>query len=219
MRPPPGQSPAIARNSKRSLASSPTTRTRSPGFNSTWVSLSETQPDGAAIREVVNHDRLVFPLIQLNPILVLAEFVIVKSVFRKLATRSSVARQSATLEKLSTYHRSACCTWLKAPTTIMRLGLSAHCLSAACPHLRAPGAPKGGALAEIDLALPRSRPATIRTDEDTITLVRRLAALYPDAVIAGILIEGAPRRMAIASRRATSQVSVGTGISPASSRE
>ncbi len=33
----------------------------------------------------------------------------------------------------------------------------------------------------------RSRPATIRTDEDTIALVRRLAALYPDAVIAGIL--------------------------------
>jgi DNA invertase Pin-like site-specific DNA recombinase len=46
---------------------------------------------------------------------------------------------------------------------------------------------KGGALDEIDLALPRSRPATIRTDEDTIALVRRLAALYPDAVIAGIL--------------------------------
>jgi len=46
---------------------------------------------------------------------------------------------------------------------------------------------KGGALAEIDLALPRSRPATIRTDEDTIALVRRLAALYPDAVIASIL--------------------------------
>jgi hypothetical protein len=46
---------------------------------------------------------------------------------------------------------------------------------------------KGGALAGIDLALPRSRPATIRTDEDTIALVRRLAALYPDAVIAGIL--------------------------------
>ena len=46
---------------------------------------------------------------------------------------------------------------------------------------------KGGALTEIDLALPRSRPATIRTDEDTIALVRRLAGLYPDAVIAGIL--------------------------------
>jgi DNA invertase Pin-like site-specific DNA recombinase/predicted DNA-binding transcriptional regulator AlpA/uncharacterized protein YndB with AHSA1/START domain len=46
---------------------------------------------------------------------------------------------------------------------------------------------KGGALAEIDLALPRSRPATICTDEDTIALVRRLAALYPDAMIAGIL--------------------------------
>ncbi len=46
---------------------------------------------------------------------------------------------------------------------------------------------KGGALDEIDLALPRSRPATIRTDEDTIALVRRLATLYPDGVIAGIL--------------------------------
>jgi DNA invertase Pin-like site-specific DNA recombinase len=46
---------------------------------------------------------------------------------------------------------------------------------------------KGGALDDIDLALPRSRPATIRTDEDTIALVRRLAAMYPDAVIAGIL--------------------------------
>jgi DNA invertase Pin-like site-specific DNA recombinase len=46
---------------------------------------------------------------------------------------------------------------------------------------------KGGALSEIDLALPRSRPATVRTDEDTIALVRRLAVHYSDAVIAGIL--------------------------------
>ena len=46
---------------------------------------------------------------------------------------------------------------------------------------------KGGVLNEIDLALPRSRPATIRTDEDTIALVRRLAVHYPDSVIAGIL--------------------------------
>jgi DNA invertase Pin-like site-specific DNA recombinase len=46
---------------------------------------------------------------------------------------------------------------------------------------------KGGALSEIDLALPRSRPATIRTDEDTVALVRRLAIHYPDAVIAGVL--------------------------------
>ena len=45
----------------------------------------------------------------------------------------------------------------------------------------------GGALDEIDLALPRSRPATIRTDEDTIALVRRLARHYPDTVITGIL--------------------------------
>jgi DNA invertase Pin-like site-specific DNA recombinase len=46
---------------------------------------------------------------------------------------------------------------------------------------------KGGAFTAIDLALPRSRPATIRTDEDTIALVRRLASHCPDAVIAGIL--------------------------------
>jgi DNA invertase Pin-like site-specific DNA recombinase/predicted DNA-binding transcriptional regulator AlpA len=46
---------------------------------------------------------------------------------------------------------------------------------------------KGGALTEIDLDLPRSRPATVRTDEDTVALVRRLAVHYPDTVIAGIL--------------------------------
>lgn len=46
---------------------------------------------------------------------------------------------------------------------------------------------KGGALTEIDLALSRKRQATVRTDEDTIALVRRLAEHYPDTVIAGIL--------------------------------
>jgi DNA invertase Pin-like site-specific DNA recombinase len=55
--------------------------------------------------------------------------------------------------------------------------------AAACLTLRW----KGGALNEINLALPRSRPATMRTDEDTIALVRRLAVHYPDSVIAGIL--------------------------------
>jgi hypothetical protein len=46
---------------------------------------------------------------------------------------------------------------------------------------------KGGALTEIDLALPRKRQATMRTDEDTVALVRRLAVHYPDTVIAGRL--------------------------------
>jgi hypothetical protein len=54
-----------------------------------------------------------------------------------------------------------------------------------CAHLTARW--KGGALTEIDLNLPRSRPATIRTSEDTVELLRRLAAHYPDAVIAGVL--------------------------------
>jgi predicted DNA-binding transcriptional regulator AlpA/sugar-specific transcriptional regulator TrmB len=46
---------------------------------------------------------------------------------------------------------------------------------------------RGGALAEIDLDLPRRRVAPVRTDEDTVALVRRLAVHYPDAVIAGVL--------------------------------
>jgi excisionase family DNA binding protein len=46
---------------------------------------------------------------------------------------------------------------------------------------------RGGTLTELTVALPRSRPATIRTDEETIDLLRRLAQHYPDTVIAGIL--------------------------------
>jgi hypothetical protein len=46
---------------------------------------------------------------------------------------------------------------------------------------------RGGAISQLDVALPRSHPPKIRTDEDTIALVRRLAAHYPDATIAGIL--------------------------------
>jgi hypothetical protein len=45
---------------------------------------------------------------------------------------------------------------------------------------------RGGVLTEIDADMPRSRPATVRTDEVTIALVRRPAAHYPD-VIGGIL--------------------------------
>jgi DNA invertase Pin-like site-specific DNA recombinase/predicted DNA-binding transcriptional regulator AlpA len=46
---------------------------------------------------------------------------------------------------------------------------------------------RGGLLTELDVELPRSRPATVRTDEDTVALVRRLATHYTDSVIAGIL--------------------------------
>ena len=46
---------------------------------------------------------------------------------------------------------------------------------------------RGGTLAEIEIDRPRTRQAPIRTDEDTVDLVRRLARHYPDAVIAGIL--------------------------------
>jgi DNA invertase Pin-like site-specific DNA recombinase len=46
---------------------------------------------------------------------------------------------------------------------------------------------RGGLFSEIDVALPRSHPAPIRTADDTIDLLRRLAALYPDTMIAGIL--------------------------------
>jgi DNA invertase Pin-like site-specific DNA recombinase len=46
---------------------------------------------------------------------------------------------------------------------------------------------KGGMITELDVHLPRLNPARIRTDEDTVELVRRLAVHYPDGVIAGIL--------------------------------
>jgi DNA invertase Pin-like site-specific DNA recombinase len=46
---------------------------------------------------------------------------------------------------------------------------------------------RAGLLSEVDVSLPRSRPATVRTDEDTIALVRRLAQYHDDATIAGIL--------------------------------
>src|SRR5467141_1027237 len=46
---------------------------------------------------------------------------------------------------------------------------------------------RGGTLIELDLSLPRMKPRGLHTDEDTISLLRRLAAHYPDDVIAGIL--------------------------------
>jgi hypothetical protein len=46
---------------------------------------------------------------------------------------------------------------------------------------------RGGATTALEVAVPRFRPSGPRTDEDTISLLRRLAALYPDEVIAGIL--------------------------------
>ena len=45
---------------------------------------------------------------------------------------------------------------------------------------------KGGAISELTVPIKR-KPPTIRTDEDTVDLVRRLAVHYPDATIAGIL--------------------------------
>lgn len=45
---------------------------------------------------------------------------------------------------------------------------------------------RGGAVTELVVALPRTQPP-IRTDEDTVELMRRLAVHYPDATIAGIL--------------------------------
>lgn len=46
---------------------------------------------------------------------------------------------------------------------------------------------RGGLISDLDVELPRSTPSPTRTNEETVALVRRLAAHYPDAVIAGIL--------------------------------
>ena len=46
---------------------------------------------------------------------------------------------------------------------------------------------KGGAITDLRVPIPRKPPNRLRTDEDTVDLVRRLAAHYPDATIAHIL--------------------------------
>jgi uncharacterized protein YndB with AHSA1/START domain/predicted DNA-binding transcriptional regulator AlpA len=46
---------------------------------------------------------------------------------------------------------------------------------------------RGGAFTTLDVPVPKFKPMGLRTDEDTISLLRRLASLYPDEVIAGIL--------------------------------
>jgi hypothetical protein len=46
---------------------------------------------------------------------------------------------------------------------------------------------KGGAISELSVSLKAKPPQRLRTAEDTIDLVRRLAVHYPDATIAGIL--------------------------------
>jgi hypothetical protein len=51
---------------------------------------------------------------------------------------------------------------------------------------------KGGAISELWIPTKRAQPK-IRTDEDTVDLVRRLAIHYPDAKIAGILNRQARR--------------------------
>lgn len=64
---------------------------------------------------------------------------------------------------------------------------------------------RGGLVSDVDVALSRSRPAPIRTDEETVELVRRLATHYPDAVIAGILNRQG-RRTATGKRFTTNRV-------------
>jgi hypothetical protein len=54
------------------------------------------------------------------------------------------------------------------------------------PHARLVLRWKGGAISELTVPLRRPQPK-IRTDDDTVDLVRRLAVHYPDAKIAGIL--------------------------------
>src|SRR5207302_9474720 len=78
---------------------------------------------------------------------------------------------------------------------------------------------RGGSLTDIDVDLPRQKSAIVRTDEDTIALVRRLAAHYPDTVIAGIL-NRQDRQTAYGHRLPPTMWAVcgGSGTSRASSR-
>jgi DNA invertase Pin-like site-specific DNA recombinase/predicted DNA-binding transcriptional regulator AlpA len=64
---------------------------------------------------------------------------------------------------------------------------------------------RGGAITTLDVPVPRFRPMGPRTEEDTLSLLRRLAALYPDEVIAGILNRQG-RKTAMGERFTANQV-------------
>jgi DNA invertase Pin-like site-specific DNA recombinase len=64
---------------------------------------------------------------------------------------------------------------------------------------------RGGAITTLDVPVPRFRPQGPRTAEDTIDLLRRLAALYSDEVIAGILNRQG-RKTAMGERFTANQV-------------
>lgn len=64
---------------------------------------------------------------------------------------------------------------------------------------------QGGAVSELDIHLKRRNTPPIRTDEDTIELVRRLAVHYPDGVIAGI-VNRQGRRTAYGDRFTTNKI-------------
>lgn len=63
----------------------------------------------------------------------------------------------------------------------------------------------GGAITTLEIPVRRFVPVGPRTDEDTISLLRRLAVLYPDEVIAGILNRQG-RRTATGERFTANQV-------------
>ena len=64
---------------------------------------------------------------------------------------------------------------------------------------------RGGALSELDVNLRRYQVSSIRTDEDTLDLIRRLAPHHADATIAGILNRQA-RRTATGERFTANRV-------------
>jgi len=64
---------------------------------------------------------------------------------------------------------------------------------------------RGGAITTMEVAVPKFKPMGPRTDEDTISLLPRLATLYPDEVIAGILNRQG-RKTAMGERFTANQV-------------
>jgi len=60
---------------------------------------------------------------------------------------------------------------------------------------------RGGDITRLEVALPRSNPPPRRTDEETITIIRRLAVHHADGVIAGIL--NRQRRRTVSGNRFT----------------
>jgi hypothetical protein len=95
-------------------------RTRSPAFTDHFRFLESVGVGGGHDLQILDLDRARLALGVVMRLSKAARFMVVTSAWRKLATRYSVARQSAMALKLSMNQRSDDCACVNAPAAIIR---------------------------------------------------------------------------------------------------